>query len=248
VLTVFTASASAVDGSRPVVQFQVRDRSARVGVLLAFVDLSDHSTYRVGLGSRRTGVTQSFTPGRMLAAGTYRVRITARDGDGYRVVRATNVTVSPPVQTPAPAASGHRFPVAGPHNFGGPDARFGAQRNGHTHQGQDIMAAEGTPVVAPRAGRIIWVAYQAGGAGYYVVLAGDGEPYNYAFMHLQQGSVLVRKGDHVEMGQQLANVGHTGDADGPHLHFEVWDGPWYAGGHPIDPLPLLRQWPGAGPT
>jgi murein DD-endopeptidase MepM/ murein hydrolase activator NlpD len=244
VLIVFTASTSAVDGSRPVVQFQVRDRSRRVSVRLAFVNLADRSAYRVGLGSRRTGVTQSFTPARSLAAGTYRVRITARDGDGYHVVRATSVTVSPPAQTPAPSASGHRFPVAGPHSFGGADARFGAPRTGHTHQGQDILAAEGTPVVATRAGRVTWVAYQAHGAGYYIVLAGNGEPYNYVFMHLQQGSVLVHKGDQVEMGQQLGNVGHTGDAEGSHLHFEIWDGAWYSGGHPIDPLPFLRRWPG----
>jgi murein DD-endopeptidase MepM/ murein hydrolase activator NlpD len=245
VLTIFTASTAAVDGSRPVVQFQVRDRSRRVKVRLAFVNLADGSAYRVGLGSRRTGVTQSFTPKKDLATGSYRVRITARNRAGYRVVRATSLTVSPPLQAPAPSASGHRFPVAGPHSFGSPDARFGAPRTGHTHQGQDIIAAEGTPVVAVRAGRVTWVAYQAGGAGYYVVLAGDGEPYNYVYMHLQEGSVLVRKGDHVEMGQQLGSVGHTGDAEGPHLHFELWDGPWYNGGHAIDPLPLLRQWPGA---
>jgi murein DD-endopeptidase MepM/ murein hydrolase activator NlpD len=245
VLTIFTASTSSVDGSRPVVQFQVKDRSPRVRVRLAFVSLADHSAYRVGLGSRRTGVTQSFTPKKDLATGSYRVRITARNRAGYRVVRATTLTVSPPLQAPSPSASGHRFPVSGPHSFGGPDARFGAKRNGHTHQGQDIIANEGIPVVAVRAGRITWVAYQASGAGYYVILAGDGEPYNYAFMHLQAGSILVRKGDHVEMGQQIGNVGHTGDAEGPHLHFEVWDGPWYAGGHPIDPLPIIRQWPGA---
>ena len=34
----------------------------------------------------------------------------------------------------------------------------------------------------------------------------------------------------------------TGDAEGPHLHFEIWQGPWQAGGHPIDPLPYVQQW------
>ena len=52
----------------------------------------------------------------------------------------------------------------------------------------------------------------------------------------------MSKGDHVAAGQQIGAVGNTGSADGPHLHFEIWDGPWYNGGHPIDPLPFLKAW------
>jgi murein DD-endopeptidase MepM/ murein hydrolase activator NlpD len=241
VLTVFSASASSLNAGFPVVRFQVTDRSARVRVRLAFVSLTGGSTYRKNLGSRRTGITHAYTwQPPQNATGSYRVRITARDARGYSVVRATTVTVSPP----APSAD-HRFPVGGPHNFGGPDARFGAKRAGHMHQGQDIMAASGTPVIAPHAGRVTWVAYQASGAGYYLVLTSEGEPYSYVFMHLLKGSIAVKAGDHVTMGQQLGGVGATGTADGTHLHFEVWDGPWYNGGHPIDPLPFLMQWPGA---
>jgi murein DD-endopeptidase MepM/ murein hydrolase activator NlpD len=241
-LTVFSAAASGLNAGFPVVRFQITDRSARVRVRLAFVSLTGGGTYRKNLGSRRTAITHSYTwqPPKGAATGSYRVRITAKDPSGYRVVRATTVQVSPP----APSAD-HRFPVAGPHNFGGPDARFGAKRSGHIHQGQDIMAAGGTPVVAPHAGRVTWVAYQATGAGYYLVLASNGEPYNYVFMHLAQGSILVKAGVDVATGQQLAAVGATGSAEGTHLHFEVWDGPWYNGGHPVDPLPFLQQWPGA---
>lgn len=141
-----------------------------------------------------------------------------------------------------PSTELHTFPVAGPHSYGGADARFGARRRGHSHQGQDIMAAEGTPVVAPRGGTITWRAYQARGAGYYVVLDPVVEPYNYVFMHLQRGSVLVKLGDRVRTGQILANVGSTGGSSGPHLHFEIWNGPWYDGGVPIDPLPVLLAW------
>jgi murein DD-endopeptidase MepM/ murein hydrolase activator NlpD len=242
VLTLFSATASSLNAGKPIVRFQVTDRSTRVRVRLAFVSLSGGGTYRVNLGSRRTGITQAYTwtPPTKAAAGSYRVRITARDPQGYSVVRATTVSV-----TPAPVSSDHRFPVAGAHNFGGPDARFGAKRAGHVHQGQDIMAAEGTPIVAPHGGRVTWVAYQAQGAGYYLVLASDGELYNYVFMHLQRGSTLVKAGDQVAIGQRIASVGSTGDAEGSHLHFEIWDGPWYNGGHAIDPLPFLLQWPGA---
>jgi murein DD-endopeptidase MepM/ murein hydrolase activator NlpD len=242
VLTVFSATASALNAGSPVVRFRVTDRAARVYVRLAFVNLSSGGTYRANLGSRRTGITNAYTwtPPRVAPTGTYRVRITARNPRGFSVVRATTVGVSPP----APA-SDHLFPVAGPHSFGGPDARFGAQRSGHTHQGQDIIAASGTPIVAPHSGRITWVAFQAAAAGYYVVMASDGEPYYFVFMHLLKGSTAVRSGDQVTAGQQIGAVGATGDAQGPHLHFEIWDGPWYNGGHPIDPLPFLRQWPGA---
>jgi hypothetical protein len=242
VLTVFSASASALNAGLPVIRFQVSDRSRQVRVRLAFVSLAGGGTYRKNLGARRTQITHTYTwqPPKDAVTGTYRVRITARDPAGYRVVRGTTLTVSPP----APS-SDHRFPLGGPYSFGGADARFGAKRSGHTHQGQDIMAASGTPILAPHAGTITWVAYQASAAGYYVVLASDGEPYNYVFMHMLKGSIVVKSSDHVVIGQQLGAVGATGDAEGPHLHFEIWDGPWFNGGHAIDPLPFLRQWAGA---
>ena len=134
------------------------------------------------------------------------------------------------------------FPVAGPHSFGGVDARFGAPRKGHTHQGQDVPAAEGTPIVAPFPGTISTTNYQAGAAGYYVVEHSD--VGDFFFAHCQQGSFAVAIGAAVSAGQQLCRVGHTGDAEGPHLHFEIWLGGWRVGplSHPIDPLPSLQAW------
>jgi len=159
-------------------------------------------------------------------------------------VRATTVAVAPPAP-PAGASSGV-FPVQGPYSFGGAGSLFGASRAGHTHQGQDVAAAEGTPLVAPRASTVHWRAYQADGAGYYLVLDVDGEDYMHVFMHLRQGSLLVSRGEHVAAGQPIAQVGNTGGSSGPHLHFEIWEGAWYNGGHPIDPLPFLRAWEAAG--
>jgi murein DD-endopeptidase MepM/ murein hydrolase activator NlpD len=143
---------------------------------------------------------------------------------------------------PAPAATPagtHVFPVAGPFTWPGPAGEFGAGRTGHIHQGFDLLAPQGTPVVAPYAGTITFVDYQAGGAGYYVVLHAD---YDYAFMHLAKGSTRVTVGEVVAAGARIGDVGQTGDASGPHLHFEVWQGPWQQGGTPIDPAPLLRSW------
>jgi murein DD-endopeptidase MepM/ murein hydrolase activator NlpD len=138
--------------------------------------------------------------------------------------------------------SHHAFPVAGAYDFGGEGSRFGAKREGHRHQGQDLSAAEGTPVVAPRGGVVEAVQYQARGAGHYVVLDGDDEDHDYVFMHLKSGSIPVEQGDHVRTGQAIGEVGNTGSSSGPHLHFEIWVGGWFAGGEPIDPLPLLQSW------
>jgi hypothetical protein len=173
----------------------------------------------------------------VLPQGAYVLRIAGSDRRGHKLRRAPRASSSAEL-----SFFHHRFPLVGPFTYGGADARFGVGRPGHTHQGQDLPAAEGTPIVAPRGGVIEAVQYQAGGAGNYVVLDGEGETRDYVFMHLKTGSTVVKQGQRVRTGQLIGQVGATGDASGPHLHFEVWDGPWYAGGHPIDPLPLLQAW------
>ncbi len=72
--------------------------------------------------------------------------------------------------------------------------------------------------------------------------ADDGR--DYVFMHLQEGSVAVQRGQPVAAGRRLGAVGATGDADGPHLHFEIWPDGWWASdaSRPIDPLPDLQAW------
>ena len=170
-------------------------------------------------------------------AGHYRVRITARDPHGYSVVRATTVTVSPP----APS-SDHRFPVAGPHSFAGGGGRFGAPRaGGYAHEGQDVPAACGTPLVAARGGLVKMTGQQAR-AGNYLVIDADKTGWDMVYMHLRDPA-LVAKGSHVATGQTVGFVGDTGDAEGCHLHFEQWSAPgWYTGGRAVDPLAALMSW------
>ncbi len=157
--------------------------------------------------------------------------------------RSTARKPTTPVSGPTVAGV---FPVLGPYSFGGPDARFGAGRTGHIHQGQDVVAASGQGIVAPLTGTIVWQADQPGGAGIYLVEHGsDGR--DYVFMHLLKGSVLVAPGAAVRAGERIGRVGATGDATGPHLHFEIWVGGWQVrGGMPIDPLPQLKRWAGLG--
>ena len=135
----------------------------------------------------------------------------------------------------------HKFPVRGRHDYGGSGALFGAGRGGRSHQGHDVFAACGTPLVAARGGVVERVAWQ-GNAGNYIIIDGDGTDVDYAYMHLQQ-EAIVGKGERVRTGERIGNVGDTGDAHGCHLHFEMWTGPgWYQGGRPLDPLAALRAW------
>ena len=132
--------------------------------------------------------------------------------------------------------------MRGPHTYGGAGSRFGAARNGHVHQGQDVAAACGVQLVAPHGGVVKVKAFQAGGAGNYVVIDGEGVKQDYVLMHLQ-APATVTQGQAVTSGQKLGKVGDTGDAQGCHLHFEIWAGKgWYTGGSPIDPLPSLQYW------
>jgi biotin carboxyl carrier protein len=155
----------------------------------------------------------------------------------------------PPVEAGVPSvaqtvADGAVFPVAGPHNFGGPENVFGAPRDGYLHQGQDILTAEGTPVVAPLAGAILTTSYQEGGAGYYAVEE-TAIGFDFMFAHCEEASLVVGSGQAVLAGQQLCRAGQTGDATAPHLDFEMWVGGWQAvGGRPINPLAYLEAWEG----
>ena len=169
--------------------------------------------------------------------GRYSFRLTAASADGSEARSSQNGDV----QRDAFDLYDHIFPVRGRHDFGGAGARFGAQRAGHTHQGQDVMAGCGTRMVAARGGRVKFKQYHSA-AGHYIVIDGDGTDVDYVYMHLDQPSPFS-EGDRVYTGQTIGAVGDSGNAEGCHLHFEMWSGPgWYDGGHPFDPLPSLQAW------
>jgi len=247
-----------------------------VSVRVAVVDLSTRRPVLVVMmGWIHTGrrVPVSWPRGARLSPGSYHVSLTAHDHHSGTLLRrahssgvatltvtaaakrqphAPPPSASPPeagVPTPAQlAADGAVFPVAGPHSYGGPENRFGAPRAGYTHQGQDVLTAEGTPVLAPLAGEIVTASYQAGGAGYYAVLH-TRTGFDFMFAHCQAGSLAVSAGVAVAAGQQLCRAGQTGDATTPHVHLEMWVGGWRtATGHPIDPLPYLQALDRSGPT
>jgi murein DD-endopeptidase MepM/ murein hydrolase activator NlpD len=136
---------------------------------------------------------------------------------------------------------GYAFPILGNHEISLGGGRFGAARSGHTHQGQDVMAACGTPLLAARGGTVQYNEYEAN-AGNYLVIDGKGSPNDFMYAHLAEPSPL-QVGETVRTGQPIGLVGDTGDASGCHLHFEIWGAPgWYEGGSPFDPLPYLEKW------
>jgi murein DD-endopeptidase MepM/ murein hydrolase activator NlpD len=259
-----------VAGQAPQIRFSIRQHGmAQVQARIVVLRLPRNvPVARISLGwvKTRTDVSARLPTGVKLSRGRYIVRLHAKDSRGNtlrrtarnpgraRIVVHAAPKLLPPVSTPvaaptsrlpAPGPSpGGRgvFPVAGAFSFGAVDGRFGAGRPGHIHEGQDIVAAAGLPVVAPYAGTVSSTSYQAGGAGEYVVLdAVDGR--DYFFAHCIRHSTVVAPGAPVVAGQQLCQVGQTGSATGPHLHFEIWIVGWrVAGGYPIDPLPELRAW------
>jgi murein DD-endopeptidase MepM/ murein hydrolase activator NlpD len=173
-----------------------------------------------------------MTPAGVAPDGTYQLKLGKSNTAG----------ASASGQTQPFAMHLHAFPVPGPHNFGGPDARFGAPRAGHIHQGQDIPAACGQKELVDETGQVKVNAYQASGAGYYVVLHGNLSGTDSVYMHLQRPS-WAPTGTTVYAGQQIGRVGDTGEAVGCHLHFERWSAPgWFSGGAPYDPLPELLYW------
>jgi murein DD-endopeptidase MepM/ murein hydrolase activator NlpD len=256
------------EGTPPRLAIRIAQRGVRsVTARVVFRPLGESgSVVRVDLGRVRTGllVHPTWPSAAVLKPGRYVVSLHATGPAGGQLARRASASgkapltvkakpaplVSPPVVAP-PAVpvsdpgitNDGVFPVAGPHTLGGDDGRFGAGRKGHEHQGQDVLAAEGVPVVAPLAGTIIARDYQASAAGFYLAMdAADGR--SFFFAHCQKDTFAVTVGQAVAVGQQLCRVGHTGDASGPHLHFEIWIGGWRRDktSVPVDPLAQLLAW------
>jgi murein DD-endopeptidase MepM/ murein hydrolase activator NlpD len=150
-----------------------------------------------------------------------------------------------PELTPKFRMLGGKFPVRGPHSYGGPVQRFGAPRSGgRVHQGQDVFSPCGTQVVAGRGGRV-----QARGSdpvlyGNWIVIDARGTRTDYRYAHFLHPA-SVHRGERVRTGEEVGRIGRTGNARtvGCMLHFEVWPHGWNRGG-PVDPLPILKRWDG----
>jgi lipoprotein NlpD len=104
-------------------------------------------------------------------------------------------------------------------------------RNGRTHQGLDIPASRGTPVRAAEAGRVIYSGNGMRNYGNVVIVKHVGY---YATVYAHNRRNRVREGSFVEKGDVIAEVGDSGNASRPHLHFEI-----RRGARAIDPILVL---------
>jgi len=135
-----------------------------------------------------------------------------------------------PVATTAPRTTAQ---WVNPNPTGAVTSCFGP-RWGRVHEGVDLAAPDGTPIVAAGAGIVV----RAGEAEGYgnAVLIDHGNGFLTHYGHLS--AIGVRVGEHVAAGQQIGNEGSTGHSTGPHLHFEVHQG-YYK--NPIEPTEWMHR-------
>jgi hypothetical protein len=168
---------------------------------------------------------------------------------------AGSAAAHPPELPPPPAqpsqAPNAVFPVLGPATY---IDDFGAPRHQGRHEGIDIMSVRRAPAVAVEAGR---VEFNSGGWGCMLYLLGDSGA-KYLYVHLNNDLTMkndnrgkcvagvafakgLKSGQRVEVGEHIAYVGDSGDADGiqPHLHFERHPG----GGAATNPFRYLNRLP-----
>ncbi|MFB7529464.1 peptidoglycan DD-metalloendopeptidase family protein [Streptomyces sp. NPDC056178] len=140
-------------------------------------------------------------------------------------------------KTSAPAArsssSGYAHPVPGNHTTG--YRASGSNWSSGSHTGIDFPVFTGTSVKAITSGTVVTAGWGGAYGNQVVIKHADGHYSQYG--HLS--SISVSAGQSVSTGQQVGLSGATGNATGPHLHFEVRTGPAY--GSDIDPIAFLAS-------
>ena len=160
--------------------------------------------------------------------------VTVKPDNAPPVVVAEQVQVAP---------SGLALPVVGIKPDQLTDTFDSARSAGRRHDAIDIMADEGTPVIAAADGTIEKLFNSVRG-GLTVYERSPDQRWEYYYAHLSAYAPGLAEGQQVKRGQVIARVGHTGDASaaGPHLHFAInrmAPGERWWNGTPINPYPLL---------
>ncbi|MGV9865712.1 peptidoglycan DD-metalloendopeptidase family protein [Rhodococcus koreensis] len=119
-------------------------------------------------------------------------------------------------------------------------------RWGTMHNGQDFGSAAGEPIYATADG-VVSESGPASGFGQWIVIDHnvDGQMFSSVYGHMFAEDLMVKAGDQVRAGQQIAKVGYNGEVSPPgpggaHLHFEIWQG-GRNGGEAVDPTGWLAD-------
>jgi murein DD-endopeptidase MepM/ murein hydrolase activator NlpD len=168
-------------------------------------------------------------------------------GQTLTIPGAHGAAIATPKPAPKPAAT--RSSTTTSHGSTKPPSRYtggkfawpvaGGYISQYFHYGHyaiDIAADYGTRVKAAAAGTVIFAGWKSNGGGYQVWISHGSNLYT-TYNHMS--SISVGRGQHVSRGQQVGRVGQSGNATGPHLHFEVWRGPVWSGGTRVNPLLYL---------
>ena len=156
--------------------------------------------------------------------------------------KAGNVAVAESVEV---GPAGLAIPVAGKKAKDLTDTFTQARAGGaRVHDAIDIMADEGTPVIAATDGTVEKLFFSQGGGGITAYVRSPDQKWTYYYAHLQSYAPGLAEGQQIKRGQPIGRVGHTGNAnpDGPHLHFainQMRNGEKWYQGTPINPYPLL---------
>jgi murein DD-endopeptidase MepM/ murein hydrolase activator NlpD len=158
----------------------------------------------------------------------------------YLVLLGQKLTVACTGGTPAPAAA-PPAPAAAPVSSGWADPAPGVcvtsgygMRWGRMHQGVDLALGYGAAIHAAAGGTVQSTSWSDGGGNMTVISHGN----NLFTVYMHQSSRNVGQGQRVNAGDVIGHAGATGDAQGPHLHFEVQpSGVW---GDRVDPVPFMR--------
>lgn len=193
----------------------------------------------------------------------------ASDGEGVDSVRPAEVAPSPaPSQDDQSLASDAAKPSLHPESASGPgesDARqllipvlnvrasdltdtfTDSRANGsRLHEAIDIMAPEGTSVIAAGPGTVEKLFYSDAGGNTIYVRSPDKETIHY-YAHMSEYAPGLTEGQSIRRGQRLGTVGSSGNAspEAPHLHFAIMrttpDAAWWEPANAINPYPLLTR-------
>ncbi len=134
--------------------------------------------------------------------------------------------------------SGLVIPVAGITPGDLRDTFTSPRSGGRTHHAIDIAAPTGTPLVAVTDGTVTRATWNRLGGRTLYLRSADGR-YDFYYAHLDSYAPGIEAGLRVRRGDALGTVGATGNAQGPHLHFQVLDLAGGGRGTPVNPFGML---------